>query len=162
MKYLTFFRHAKSSWKYDVSDHERPLKPRGFKDACLVSEQLNNENFTVDLIVSSSAKRALTTCHIFMDELKLTNTDTMKITNELYDFSGSQVVNYIKSLDNKHINVLIFGHNYAFTSIVNTYGDQYIDNLPTSGVVSIAFDINNWEEIKEGKTIRTLFPKDLK
>ena len=29
MKTLILVRHAKSSWKYDLTDHERPLKKRG-------------------------------------------------------------------------------------------------------------------------------------
>ncbi len=33
MKNLYLVRHAKSSWEYDLTDHERPLNKRGFKDA---------------------------------------------------------------------------------------------------------------------------------
>ena len=34
MKTLLLMRHAKSSWKEEnLSDHERPLKKRGRKDA---------------------------------------------------------------------------------------------------------------------------------
>ena len=30
---LVLVRHAKSSWDYDVDDHERPLSARGRRDA---------------------------------------------------------------------------------------------------------------------------------
>lgn len=161
MKNLTLFRHAKSSWEYDVDDHMRPLKKRGRNDAHLVSQKLKDEDFSIDLIASSSANRAFATCKIFMNVLGISD-EALKITDELYDFSGNQVIRYLKSLDNTYNNVLIFGHNHAFTSIANTYGDKHINNLPTSGVVSISFDIDRWQDINKGKTIKTLFPRDLK
>ena len=40
MKELILIRHAKSSWKYNVIDHERPLTDRGLEDAMLVSNYL--------------------------------------------------------------------------------------------------------------------------
>ena len=57
---------------------------------------------------------------------------------------------------------MLFGHNYAITAFVNTYGDKYIDNVPTSGLVAIEFDMDHWNELKPGKTLITLFPRDLK
>jgi phosphohistidine phosphatase len=58
--------------------------------------------------------------------------------------------------------VLIFGHNHAFTEIVNVWGDQYIENVPTAGLVQLNFDIDNWRNIVKGKTKTILFPKQLK
>ena len=67
-----------------------------------------------------------------------------------------------KLIDNDVMNVLIFGHNSAITDFVNKFGDVYIDNVPTSGLVCINFEINNWKDLKKGKTVTTLFPKELK
>ncbi len=161
MKSITLFRHGKSSWNYDVSDQERPLKKRGIFDAEIISKQLKMNNFNPDLIVSSPANRALSTCKIFMKTFEL-NDDALKIKNELYDFNGSHVIDFIKHLDNKYDNIILFGHNYAFTNIANTYGDKLIDNIPTSGCVILQITINNWNKLKQGKTISTLFPKNFK
>ncbi len=57
---------------------------------------------------------------------------------------------------------MIFGHNHAFTSICNIFGNNFIDNLPTSGLVVIDFDIDSWENIKKGVTRFSIFPRDLK
>jgi phosphohistidine phosphatase len=57
---------------------------------------------------------------------------------------------------------MVFGHNHAITAFVNAYGSVYIDNVPTCGVVIIDFDINNWKDLNKGKTVKTLFPRDLK
>ena len=56
----------------------------------------------------------------------------------------------------------MFGHYHAITNFVNTYGNQYIENVPTCGVVIIKFDITNWNDLNQGETTQTIFPKDLK
>jgi phosphohistidine phosphatase len=82
--------------------------------------------------------------------------------HELYDFSGENLIKVLKSVDNSINNLMVFGHNHAITHFVNTYGDTFIDNVPTCGVVIIEFDIENWKNLKSGKTTKTLFPRDLK
>ena len=58
--------------------------------------------------------------------------------------------------------IMIFGHNHAFTSITNIFGSTFIENLPTSGLVKINFDVNSWSDIKSGETELILIPKELK
>lgn len=161
MKTLVLVRHAKSSWKYDLPDKERPLKSRGLNDAELVSKHFKNKGFTPDMVYSSPANRALTTCNIFIKNLKVTN-NLLKIDNKLYDFGGQSVTNFIKNLDDDLQNVVIFGHNHAFTSVVNKFGSEYIENVPTCGLVKIDFDVDKWSDIQKGKTSYVLIPKDLK
>ena len=68
MKTVTFMRHGKSSWEYDVSDDIRPLKKRGQREVSLVARRFNEVNeIKVDLIISSYAKRAHDTCKIYCD-----------------------------------------------------------------------------------------------
>ena len=77
-------------------------------------------------------------------------------------FQGENLLQVIKNCDDTVNNLMVFGHNHAITAFVNTYGDKFIDNVPTCGVVIIEFNINNWKDLKKGKTVKTLFPKDLK
>ncbi|UOB17228.1 SixA phosphatase family protein [Abyssalbus ytuae] len=161
-KLLTIVRHAKSSWEHDVTDKERPLAKRGIKDANLISRYLFKNGVIIpETVFSSPANRALTTCKIFMENFNFP-LNKIRIEDELYDFSGDSVIKFITSLNNNYDNVMIFGHNHAFTSISNIFGDKFIDNLPTSGVVMINFESDNWKNIEKGKTKLTLFPKQLK
>jgi len=57
---------------------------------------------------------------------------------------------------------MIFGHNHAFTALVNTLGDTYIENVPTAGLTMIQFPVNQWKSITQGQTIKTIFPRDLR
>jgi len=161
MKTLYLVRHAKSSWKYDVDDHMRPLKKRGHNDATLVSEKVKSEIKPPEKIVSSDANRARTTAEYFKKALSVTD-DNYELTHDLYDFSGQQVMNVIKSLDNSLDRVMVVGHNHAFTSTVNMMGSEYIENLPTSGFVIIEFDDDSWSEVSTGTTKKMVFPRHLK
>ncbi|WP_100611668.1 SixA phosphatase family protein [Confluentibacter lentus] len=161
MKKLLIIRHAKSSWEHDVIDHERPLEPRGFTDAKLVSNTLKNSRLSVDYVISSDANRAKTTAELFISNLNI-DTNLLKFNYDLYDFSGEKLLSTIKSTNNDINHLMVFGHNHAITFFVNKYGDRYIDNVPTCGVVIIEFDIQDWNDLKKGKTIKTIFPRDLK
>ncbi|MGK0377857.1 MAG: phosphohistidine phosphatase [Patiriisocius sp.] len=161
MKTLYLTRHAKSSWKHDVIDHQRPLKIRGEKDAALVSKEVTKTMLAPAKIISSDAVRAFATANYFKDAFDISDSD-FSVDHELYDFSGQKVIKAIKNLDDSLDCVLFFGHNHAFTSIVNMLGNKYIDNLPTAGFVAIQFDTNSWSAITVGETIKTIFPRDLK
>ena len=160
-KKITLVRHAKSSWNYHVDDKDRPLLERGINDAHLVSKHLYNKIRDVDAIFSSPANRALHTAAIFTRNLNIP-LNLITITNELYDFGGNRVLEFLKSMDNKIDNVMIFGHNHAFTAIANNLGNIDIDNVTTSGVVIIKFDDVNWNSIKTGTTESITFPKHLR
>ncbi|MCJ7466956.1 MAG: histidine phosphatase family protein [Maribacter sp.] len=160
MKTLVLVRHGKSSWEYGVGDRDRPLLEKGINDALLVSSSLKSMNLKIDAVFSSPANRALHTCMIFLRQLNF-NFDKFQVTNELYDFSGDDVLHTIKNLDNKLGTVMIFGHNPAFTHIANSLGNTYIDNVPTTGLVQLQFEAEYWASIKKGITVKQVFPKNL-
>jgi phosphohistidine phosphatase len=161
MKKIVLIRHGKSSWKDPVNDIDRPLKSRGVSDAKLVSKAFLKANFEPDLVVSSPAKRAFDICKIFMQQMEISD-KKLQINPTIYDFEGRQTADFIKTLDNSYQKVMLFGHNYAFTSLVNSFGNIYIENLPTSGLVMISFDIDSWKDIDEGITELIILPKDLR
>jgi len=161
MKTLILVRHAKSSWEHHVIDKDRPLKKRGFTDAKLVSMAFKNKGIQLDKVFSSPANRALSTCNLFIENLNIDKSN-LHIEDDLYDFVGDQVINFIKNIKEDYQNVMIFGHNHAFTSICNIFGTAFIDNLPTSGLVIIDFETDLWTDIKQGHTRLTIFPRDFK
>ena len=161
MKKIYLVRHAKSSWDYSVEDKDRPLNERGINDAHLVSRYLARESFSCHTVFSSPANRALHTCMIFMRTLEIP-LEQVTITSALYDFSGDRVTSFLESLDPSIQEVLLFGHNHAFTHLANRFGNEYINNVPTSGFVSIEFDIPHWTDLTKGITLQTIFPKQLK
>jgi len=161
MKTLILVRHGKSSWDCPVDDMDRPLEERGIKEAHRVANTLKAQGIRIDAVYASPAARALMTCMIFLRELKFPY-GLFHCTNELYDFSGENVFQFVGQLNNSHSAVMIFGHNFAFTNVVNKWGNIPIENVPTSGLVQLDFNANDWKSIHKGVTVQTIFPKQLK
>lgn len=161
MKELILIRHGKSSWAYEVSDKDRPLKERGIRDAHRVAAAFKVDMPSIDMVYSSPANRALHTCMIFMRELEIP-LDKLVVTDSLYDFSGESIVNFVDNFPQKLERVMIFGHNFAFTNLANRWGDKRIENVPTSGLVHLHSDAGDWGSMGESRTVKTLFPKQLR
>lgn len=161
MKNVFFIRHGKSSWEHDVTDVERPLQSRGYKDGELIGKEFASWRVSIDAVFSSPAKRAFTTCQLICEELSYP-LDKVIVTKELYDFDGESVLQFLKNLDDKLKTVVIFGHNHAFTALVNQLGNMPIANVPTTGLVCISFKEETWKQIVSGITKHKIFPKELK
>ena len=162
MKTLYIVRHAKSSWAYEgISDADRPLKKRGINDAHLMSKILKNKINRPDAFVSSSANRALHTATIFCKTFNFPLAN-LRISGSLYSFSDGYLVKKIKALDDGFDSVIIFSHNHGINDFVKTFGNKFIENVPTSGIVGIKFDTKHWKNIKRGTTFLSDFPKDFK
>src|ERR1700757_3366537 len=69
MNMLHLLRHAKSSAKEEVEDHERPLSRRGRKTARRVGKQLSAKLGAIDLVLCSSARRTRETLDLVLDEV---------------------------------------------------------------------------------------------
>ncbi len=154
-------RHAKSSWEFDLPDDKRPLNARGLRDAELVGEYLKTLDIPIDTVLCSPAERAYQTAKIVLGYLDLPH-NVFGLEPDLYDFGGSQVIEVIKNCNDEVDTLMIFGHNHAFTSIVNLYGNESIDNLPTAGCVGIEFDVDSWKNITVGKNLLKIVPKSLR
>ncbi|QBN17302.1 SixA phosphatase family protein [Flavobacterium nackdongense] len=161
MKNLILMRHAKSSWDAPVQDFDRTLEHRGIEDAHSVARYSLNYLPSSFVIYSSSAKRARETALIFAKTI-LYPAESIVFSDNLYTFDAYKLEKVIKSIRNNIDNVIIFGHNDAITNFVNKFGNIFIDNVPTAGFVWIQFEAESWDTIANGKTIKTLFPKNLK
>ena len=70
MHMLHLLRHAKSSWKEDVEDRERPLNRRGREAARRVGQHLPAAVGALDLVLCSSARRTRETMDLVLAELQ--------------------------------------------------------------------------------------------
>jgi len=153
VKTLFIIRHAKSSWDAsNVDDFDRPLNERGKRDAPRMGKRFKEKDIHPDLMVSSPAKRALSTAKKIAEVLKYKK-DDIKSDRRLYHADEETILTVIRELkDNRNV-VMLFGHNPGLTEFVNSLmdGSQDIDNIPTCGVVAFQFSIEHWTEIDWGK-----------
>ncbi len=162
MKFITFVRHAKSSWdSFSIPDHDRPLNNRGQRDSVFMGKKLSSLGFKPQIIICSSAKRAQLTAKNIAKSLS--DTDII-IKEELYDSYPADYIKIIGEIDEKYSDVMMVGHNPTMTDIVNYFSPDIIYNVPTTGVFKIQFDVEKWIDIsfESGKLIEFIYPKMFK
>jgi phosphohistidine phosphatase len=161
MKNLIIIRHAKSDSAIHLNDVDRPINQRGIEDAKLVATNFLNLIPEKFVIHCSTAKRTKETAIIFANTI-LYPVSSIIYYDNLYTFDENSLEKVIKSCNNDVDNVILFGHNNAITNFVNKFGDIYIDNVPTAGLIWLQFHTDYWNELKQGKIKKTIFPRNLK
>ncbi|MDO8366481.1 MAG: histidine phosphatase family protein [Saprospiraceae bacterium] len=164
MRTLYLIRHAKSSWgNPGLRDHDRPLNERGLHDAPKMAQLLVEQGIKPDLLVSSPAKRALTTAFFFADAFKVEPVEVLREPN-IYEAFPQEILRIISELPESATTVMIFGHNPTFTEVANQFiENDFIENVPTCGVVKITSSAPSWREFYEGnsKVAACYFPKEV-
>lgn len=146
MKKLIVIRHAKSSWDNpQVGDFDRPLNERGERDATRMGKRLKEKRIVPDFMLSSPAKRAITTCEKIADVLGYP-LEKIKTDRDLYHAEDEEILRIVKKISDKHDVVLIFGHNPGLTDFVNRITETIIDNVPTCGIVACSLQLDSWKE----------------
>ena len=164
MKTLYLVRHAKSSWEEPgVSDTDRPLIPKGVKKTKLIVDFLLKRATTIDLMISSPAVRAFETARIIAEGLNYP-VKKIKTDRKIYDGYYDRILDIIYGTSNDMNSLMIFGHNPTITNLANLFLHPGIDNMPTSCVVCLSFDVAQWEDVPSKEAIKefVVFPKMLK
>lgn len=165
MKTVYIVRHAKSSWEDpNIPDHFRKLIPEGEDRATKVAKHLRMKFVNPELIITSSATRALETAKIMAEELHYP-LDQININSTFYRAEKDDLLDMLLNLPDEIESVMIVGHNPAFTNLVNSFlePENQINNLPTSAVAAFHLKADHWDEIDEAKRHLEFLitPKDL-
>ncbi|MFN3343821.1 MAG: SixA phosphatase family protein [Flavobacteriales bacterium] len=162
MKTLYLVRHAKSSWSdLTLSDFDRPLNERGKRNAPFMGKIFRSKGIKPDLIVSSPAKRALSTAKKIAKEIDY-ETENIKTESSIYEADLRTLLKVVNELPTKAKTVMLFGHNPGITEFANYLAGTDISNIPTCGMVCIRFSTSKWEEISRdtGTFVEFDYPKN--
>lgn len=163
MKTIYIVRHGKSSWEDEgLRDFDRPLTKRGCTNAQEMAKRLEIKKHFPDIIISSTANRALSTARIFADVLGIEDYK-IYLTEELYLGSVDKIMDTIYGIDDSFSSVMIFGHNPGFTDLANQLSSLSIDNIPTAGLVIVSFDTDKWTGLSKQNIVDQYFdfPKNI-
>jgi phosphohistidine phosphatase len=150
MKTLILVRHAKSSWgDAALPDSDRPLNDRGKRKARKMGKRLAKRDVTPDKVLSSPAKRALTTAQIIARKLDY-KPKKLVVDDRLYAVGADDLLKVIHELGGKLKCVMLFGHNPELTELAHRLSSE-ITHLPTCAVAELGFNVKSWSEIGEAK-----------
>ena len=117
MKELILVRHSNAeSESFSNSDFDRKLSGKGIKRAKSQAIEMQSRGKVPDLIITSSAVRAIETADIFFEIFE--NNCPIKEVAYLYeDFTTSDFFNLINSIDNSYSTVMLVGHNPTISAM---------------------------------------------
>lgn len=162
MKNLILVRHAKSSWDNpEWSDFDRPLNKRGLRDAPFMANLLTKKGIVPDLIISSTAKRALETAQFFCEAFNY-NKENLQKDLGIYERGSKYIINLLSKQDDNINTVILIGHNPDITSMATYFSGEFFDNVPTCGIISVKFNFDSWDNIstKNGELLFSEFPRN--
>jgi phosphohistidine phosphatase len=161
-KQLIVVRHGKSDWaESGMSDFDRPLNHRGHKNAVEMAERMSRKSLIPALIVSSPAKRALTTAQHFSTVWNMPNQNIQREPS-IYDENTTALLKVVNKLNNDYDRIALFGHNPGLTDFINYLANTHLYNLPTAAVAVIDFPFDDWLLVSKhtGNLFLFDFPKN--
>jgi phosphohistidine phosphatase len=163
MKTLLILRHAKSSWANAyLSDHDRPLKKRGKRDAPRMGRLLRDEDLVPDLIICSSAKRALDTAAAAAEASGYDG--VIEVTRDFYHADPETYIGRLKVLPKEVNRVLIVGHNPGMEEMLEQLTGLH-ERMPTAALAQVSLPIEGWSDIgleTSGSLVNLWLPRNLR
>jgi phosphohistidine phosphatase len=152
MKTLFLLRHAKSSWDEQlIADHDRPLAPRGRKDARAMCEHLRTLEEPPQLVLCSSAVRTRQTLDVISPAIPDAE---VVIEDEIYAASASALLARLNEVDDAVESVMVIAHNPGLeTLVMRLSGDgaaiRSAGKFPTCALATLKFD-GGWADLVGG------------
>jgi len=143
-------RHAKSDYPEGVADHERPLAPRGIREAALAGDWIRANVPSVDAVLCSTATRTRET-------LANTRIDApVDFVDPLYDSTAGTVIDVINGVGSGVGTLLVIGHEPTMSQLALGLADPHTSNeeaaeristkYPTSAIAVLRVD-EPWDEL---------------
>ena len=114
------------------------------------------------LIISSHAVRALETAKLLAEGLGIP-VGKIRQEREIYLGTEDSLLDLVYTLPGDIDSVMLVGHNPVMTGFAQMLQARLAEDLPTSAVVSISFDTNDWTRIllADKKVNFVIFPRML-
>lgn len=150
---LILLRHAKSAYPAGVDDHDRPLAPRGVREAALAGDWLRANQPGIDEVLCSTATRARQT-------LANAGIDApVRFPERLYDATPDMVVDEITTVADDVDTLLVVGHEPAISAVAlglagadetgSAAAERIATKFPTSAIAVLHVP-GNWKHLEFG------------
>ncbi|TVQ86759.1 MAG: histidine phosphatase family protein [Deltaproteobacteria bacterium] len=160
---LILMRHAKSSWKGPEPDHERPLNPRGRRDAPRVARELCALGWEPELVLLSDSRR---TTETWQRMSRWFSTEPQVVPRRSLYLSGFGAVQHeLMGLPERASTALVLGHNPDWESAVSFLVGEPV-RMTTANAALLEFPpVESWEHAvarpSQARLITVIRPKEL-
>jgi phosphohistidine phosphatase len=161
LRRLVVLRHAKSARPSDVPDHDRPLAPRGRRDAPAAGRALAAADCLPDLALCSTAVRARQTWELAAAQWG--TPPPVRHDPRLYAADAPGLLAVVRETPPQVGTLLLVGHNPGLEDLVlDLAGDGLDDTIervrakfPTSALAVLSWRGTGWPELAPGAALLT-------
>ncbi|WP_051453397.1 SixA phosphatase family protein [Hydrogenovibrio kuenenii] len=166
LRELLLVRHAKSDWKEDLDDKERPISEKGKKAASRLGHWLQENNLMPSYALVSPAQRAQQT----FKRLKVDKDICPQITlDQLYLATLDELIEVLAEIPKHYERVMIIGHNPGLEELAQfleyeSHCEDCETRLFPTGSLAHFILPNSWKNLNAGagKLVQFIRPKDVK
>jgi phosphohistidine phosphatase len=115
-----------------------------------MAKKIKKVGICPDILISSSADRALETAHIFAQRIGYPKKKIM-VKDSLYNaLKEEALLDIIQNVDNTYHSVMLFGHEPAFSHLAAFLLKDFSEGIPKSGIICIDFRRKTWKGVSKG------------
>ncbi|WP_329052880.1 histidine phosphatase family protein [Amycolatopsis sp. NBC_01488] len=152
---LVVLRHAKSAWPEGVDDHERPLGPRGLRDAPKAGRWLREHGHVPGLVLCSTARRTRETWALVAGELP--EPPPVRYDDELY---GGDLLAVARRTSSDVTRLALVGHEPSVSELTDRLaGAGAVDRFPTGAIAVFAVD-GEWGTLEAAPLVGFFRPRE--
>ncbi|WP_026248723.1 SixA phosphatase family protein [Streptomyces sp. LaPpAH-108] len=154
---LVVLRHAKSAWPEGVADHDRPLGPRGLRDAPAAGRALASPGLGLpDLALCSTAVRARRTWELAA--AAWTGAPPVRFDRRIYEAPWGRLLEVVRETPPEVRTLLLIGHSPGLEGLITGLaGEAEGDALervrakfPTSAIAVLDWEGPEWAALVPG------------
>ncbi|MFF1610839.1 SixA phosphatase family protein [Amycolatopsis sp. NPDC058278] len=162
-RWLIVVRHAKSDWSEGLPDHERPLAPRGLRDAPRLGRWLAAEGYVPELVVCSTARRTRETWLRVSDELPAP--PPVEYDDDLYGADVRELLNAARRTPPDVTTLALVGHEPGVSDVTLHLAGQGEETLPVqnkfpTGAAAVLATTDPWDDLRTARLVAFFQPRD--
>jgi len=146
MKQLLLLRHGESSFSKG-RDFERQLTSLGRQKLIRMGENIQNLEFSIDLMYCSTAHRTLETAKLIENYILIKES---VFTKEIYDGDLNKMIELLEKTSNSVDSCLVIGHNPVISFLLSHITLESYLGLDPGMLAVVELEIDDWMMIGKG------------
>jgi phosphohistidine phosphatase len=145
---LLVLRHSKSAYPEGVADFDRPLAPRGVRDAVTLGGWMLGQGLLSDLVVCSTAARTRQTWDLISDQLIWPDEDATVVRYDprVYAAALADLMAIVAETPPEAAILALVGHNPGAAQLVRILTGESGLRFPTSALAMIGIR-QDWDQV---------------
>jgi phosphohistidine phosphatase len=125
-----------------------------------MGELIRKEGLVPDLILTSSAKRAVGTAKLAAEASGFDG--EIRVSRDLYAAGPESFIEALEALPDDFHTVLTVGHNPGMEELLEALTEES-QGMPTAALAQVELDIDHWDDLGEatGRLVNLWLPRNL-